>query len=989
MTVLPIVERELRVAARRRGTYWVRLAIAFVGMGLGAIIFVITLGLPSAQTGRNIFEGLAALLLLYCLAYGRRSTADCLSQERREGTLGLLFLTDLKGHDVVLGKLVATSLNGFYGLLAVFPVLAIPLLMGGITNGELWRMVLVLVNTFVFSLAIGMLGSALTRDFRHAMAANFLLLLVFLAVPPACMMVQGLLTSFSQPPAVEWLIPCPAYAFYLCAEAQYKIAPAQFWISAGVTHGLAWLLVLLASRIVPRSWQDQPTPAGKGRWRERWRTWSYGRVATQGRFRRRLLDVNAFYWLAARAQRKPVHVWTFLGCMGVWWLLGWITSGRLWLDSSVAVLTAFLLNSTIKVWLAIEAGRQLADDQKSGAFELLLSVPLTVRDILRGQLLALRRQFLKPLLLVLGLEVLLLWIWMRPEGSQAMMTWLAGMAMLLADVAALIWVGMSRALIARSHNSATISTLLRVLALPWTVFGGVMVFGHAWFGIALGKVWTPTWEFQLGLWFGLGLAADLGFGWVAWWQLRHRFRELALRRFNPKPGRLAGWFSKAVEQPNRAKRREGAVFHMLRDLVRRRAFLAFAAVLLAACGAGIFFLRPRSQLPPPVVVTLNQSNGPVRVFPGSGGAFFILPNGSLWRWGVAGTTQEGRAPVPAQVGTNQDWVQAVAVHTHAVGLRRDGTLWEWGAQNRKLSAEPEQADPGHDWSDIAASRNHSVALRRDGTLWAWGDNSANQLGVGLNAPSAVGGAGFTLTFTTNLVQVGTNNDWAAVSCAWAGTVGLKKDGTLWAWGQLYVFGMSPGSIRRVTMPSRVCQESNWAEFTAGLAPMVRTRSGELWEAFYGVPDEEAPVETVARLVLTNAAPGRFATAYCTEPTIYELRADGTLWGKIFRAGGWRAGPVPAEPWRQVGKRSDWVSLWGGGGTAFGLTSDGTLWMWGVDPSRESAPDAASKLKVIQGQVQSLLGTPGPRFGQLAGPTIQKQPRPLLRMVSTNSPASAF
>ena len=82
----------------------------------------------------------------------------------------------------------------------------------------------------------------------------------------------------------------------------------------------------------------------------------------------------------------------------------WLISGSLWLDPSVAVLTALMLNSTLKIWLAIEAGQQLAEDQRTGAFELLLSTPLTVQDILRGQLLALRRQFLRPLLVVLGVE---------------------------------------------------------------------------------------------------------------------------------------------------------------------------------------------------------------------------------------------------------------------------------------------------------------------------------------------------------------------------------------------------------------------------------------------------------------------------------------------------------------------------------------------------------------------------------------------------------
>ena len=66
--------------------------------------------------------------MIYCLFSGRISTADCLSEEKREGTLGLLFLTDLKGYDVVLGKLAATSVSAFYGLLAALPVLAVPVL---------------------------------------------------------------------------------------------------------------------------------------------------------------------------------------------------------------------------------------------------------------------------------------------------------------------------------------------------------------------------------------------------------------------------------------------------------------------------------------------------------------------------------------------------------------------------------------------------------------------------------------------------------------------------------------------------------------------------------------------------------------------------------------------------------------------------------------------------------------------------------------------
>ena len=58
-------------------------------------------------------------------------TSDTLSEEKREGTLGLLFLTDLRGYDVVFGKLISHSTQALYGLLAAFPILGLTLLIGG------------------------------------------------------------------------------------------------------------------------------------------------------------------------------------------------------------------------------------------------------------------------------------------------------------------------------------------------------------------------------------------------------------------------------------------------------------------------------------------------------------------------------------------------------------------------------------------------------------------------------------------------------------------------------------------------------------------------------------------------------------------------------------------------------------------------------------------------------------------------------------------
>ncbi|MDB6022863.1 MAG: hypothetical protein JWQ04_2720, partial [Pedosphaera sp.] len=564
MTILPVVERELRVASRRRGTYWTRSTVALVAMLIGAFAMLLNFGAPQAKLGSYIFIGLASFSVLHCLLAGRLATADCLSEEKREGTLGLLFLTDLKGYDVVLGKLVATSLNSFYGLLAIVPVLAIPLLLGGVTNGQFWRTVLVLVNTFLFSLAVGMFCSAVSRDIRKTMGLNFGLMFFFTAILPGCAAVIAFNSPghfFSQ----ELCFTSPLYGFFWAGIAPFlppmvlgkvmTTPPVQFWQSLAVIHGLSWLFLLLAARIAPRSWQDRPAPpvrTGKARVRELWHAWSYGSPAKRPAFRKRLLDLNAFYWHAARARLKPLHVWIFFGLMGVWWLWGRIVSGTVWLDESVNLTMALMLNTTFKLWVAAEAGQRLAEDQKIGALELVLSTPLGVRDILRGQLLALRRQFLLPVLVAIGMEFFLMHASVahanRPN-STTYAFWLAGIFMLPMDLAALIWVSMARGLTAKSYNRALIGTVYCILVLPWLAYLLTLGLIALWFEGWLGLNWEPSQGFHLGTWLAAALAADLGFGLRARWLLQHRLRELAMQRLALPPPR-------APKSPPRRKRDE-------------------------------------------------------------------------------------------------------------------------------------------------------------------------------------------------------------------------------------------------------------------------------------------------------------------------------------------------------------------------------------------------------------------------------------------------
>lgn len=550
MTFLPIVGRELRVASRRRSTYWVRALAALGAIVLGGLVYFSSRYDAPQEFGQRLFGLLAGLSIFYCLTSGVRTTADCLSEEKREGTLGLLFLTDLKGYDVVFGKLVATSLSAFYGLLAIFPVLAVPLLMGGITNGEFWRMVLVLTNTFLFSLAIGIFISSLNKFPRWAMGWTFFLLLLVTVIIPICVECIPALTRSPGLAQILYL-PDPFTAFNLSSDAMYPREVHHFWLSVGIIHGLTWFCLIAAGLIVPRSWQDRPAGARAVRWRGLWHKWSYGDLTKRNAYRKRLLDANAFYWLAARARLKPMHVWVFLGLIACLWTWGAVEVGREWFTEVIYLLTAIVLNTIIKLWVASEAGRRLGEDRKLGALELLLSTPLSVSEILRGQLLALRRQFLGPILLIMVVELTFLVSAMRMDSLQGdrqsfLISWLIYMLMFVADVIALSWVGMWVALTTRNPNRATGITVARVLILPWAILIGVSVLISVFAAFAFSSS-QLGWAFFLGLWFGAGVLADLLFGLSARRQLQANLRQIAMERYTPTASRLSRFFSRRRE----------------------------------------------------------------------------------------------------------------------------------------------------------------------------------------------------------------------------------------------------------------------------------------------------------------------------------------------------------------------------------------------------------------------------------------------------------
>ncbi|MDP7048424.1 MAG: hypothetical protein QF721_03140 [Verrucomicrobiota bacterium] len=251
MTSLPIVERELRLASRKLGSWLWRWIIAIVAVCFGGLWLGIAYLEGGMMKGDIFFAILAWACFVYCLLAGLWTTSDTLTREKNDGTLGLLFLTDLRGYDVVLGKMITASLKSFYGVLAVLPVLALPLLMGGVTNDQFWRTAGALLNILIFSLSLGMFFSALSWSSGRAIFWTFLSLFSVTMLPLIHFWLFGTAS------ALQFISPGFAMAHASAPVIGVPVAGSgEYWPWLGGGLVLSAALLALASWIIPHRWRE-------------------------------------------------------------------------------------------------------------------------------------------------------------------------------------------------------------------------------------------------------------------------------------------------------------------------------------------------------------------------------------------------------------------------------------------------------------------------------------------------------------------------------------------------------------------------------------------------------------------------------------------------------------------------------------------------------------------------------------------------------------
>ncbi len=216
---------------------------------------------------------------------------------------------------------------------------------------------------------------------------------------------------------------------------------------------------------------------------------------------------------------------------------------------------------------------------------------------------------------------------------------------------------------------------------------------------------------------------------------------------------------------------------------------------------------------------------------GSTHGLALRSDGTVLAWGsdINGQLGLGRplistVPVPVRGLVN---VKAIAAgNDHSLAVRQDGSVWAWGSNDQfgKLGdgttvdrSSPQQVVGLNDAVDVCAGGWHSAVLKRDGTVWTWGNNWYGQLGHG------------TTGTTASPAPVKGLKDVSAIACYANQTIALRENGTVWAWGANANGELGNGSVTDQSLPVPVFGLENVASIN-GTAALKK--DGSVWEWGY-------------------------------------------------------------------------------------------------------------------------------------------------------------
>ena len=348
-----------------------------------------------ATYGEIFYLTIVSIELTLVLLAAPAATAGAVCLDKARGTLDHLLATDLSNAEIVLGKL-GVRLVPSLGLIAcVLPLMALSGLLGGIDPTALLGSFLTAVGCVVLCSSLAFTLSVWGRKTHEVLMLTYLIVILWMS-SPLLLMVVAYLVGVPTPGQVpllyrEWT--CYSNPYFL-VYAPYTAAPGDVSLITylkflGGCLCVSGLLVALAIDRIRAVAMKQAGQGDTGSRRGRaWRGTGYRRPAWIPRLVGPSLDNNPVLWREwhrSRPSRFLRVVWFLYAAMGI-----------------VCVLTALRFNSgpgreviaamiTFQVavgllLLSVCAATSLGDERVRGSLDLLMSTPLSTREILAGKL---------------------------------------------------------------------------------------------------------------------------------------------------------------------------------------------------------------------------------------------------------------------------------------------------------------------------------------------------------------------------------------------------------------------------------------------------------------------------------------------------------------------------------------------------------------------------------------------------------------------------
>ncbi len=231
---------------------------------------------------------------------------------------------------------------------------------------------------------------------------------------------------------------------------------------------------------------------------------------------------------------------------------------------------------------------------------------------------------------------------------------------------------------------------------------------------------------------------------------------------------------------------------------------------------------------------------------------------------------------------------------------------------------------GTNWKQVSGGGNYSAAIRKDETLWIWGQGSTGQLGTNDTANRS-----------TPVTTFAGGNDWKQVACGPSHAAAIKTDGSLWTWGSggYGILGNNQTG-NRSTPVTTFAGGNNWKQVACkGFNVSAIKTDGTLWVWGQGSNGQLGNNATTNRQtpVTTFAGGNDWKQVACGLYCTAAIKTDGSLW--IWGSGinaqlGNNDTSIRSTPVTTFAGGNNWKQVDCGVYFTAAIKTDGSLWAWG-------------------------------------------------------------